>query len=336
MDWQASVLILLVGYCLNCFVTGEGYRSASLADDKEIVSDDSNALSRHQRDVDVPLKHQGVCGIPPVQIDTRFYWCDDGEIVAFKTTKSTPTTTTSTPEPNGSCSGLLTCNGNLHCGADQGYRCCGFERYNPEFQTCCQYTSAKYKVYDDMQEKSHVCCDLDVYKRGSSYIPCQHASTNDRFFNKLTKWKKLKSDQALCTMNERETRQVYKIDIDVQESKGDRRYLKGTVSVWPWTLTSRSKNRTNLRSPPTEKGYMEIRLDKYSPRKNNLKGKSFFTVSEKNYLEKAIFFFNPNDNLYKWPKNVKQQKKISKLLKKIQRQCRRKKKKIAKQSSRIS
>ncbi|XP_053398400.1 uncharacterized protein LOC128556753 isoform X1 [Mercenaria mercenaria] len=320
MDRQASALVLLIGFYLNCFVTGKGYRSASLADDKEIVSDDSNTLSRHQRDVDVPLEYQGVCGIPPVQIDMRFFRCDDAEIVA----KSTSATTTSTPKPNDICSGLLICNGIPYCGADQGYRCCGFELYNPEFQTCCQNTSAKYKVYDDMPEKSHVCCVLDAYKRSSSDIPCEHASSNDRLFRK---WKKLVSDQALCTMNERETRQVYKIDIDVQESKGDRRYLEAKVSMWTWTPSSRSENGTDLRSPPTKKGYMEIRLDKYSPRKKNLTGRSFFTITEKNYLEKAIFFLNPNDNLYKWPKNVK---KISNLLQKIQRQCSQKNEQIAK------
>ncbi|XP_053398401.1 uncharacterized protein LOC128556753 isoform X2 [Mercenaria mercenaria] len=268
MDRQASALVLLIGFYLNCFVTGKGYRSASLADDKEIVSDDSNTLSRHQRDVDVPLEYQGVCGIPPVQIDMRFFRCDDAEIVA----KSTSATTTSTPKPNDICR----------------------------------------------------CCVLDAYKRSSSDIPCEHASSNDRLFRK---WKKLVSDQALCTMNERETRQVYKIDIDVQESKGDRRYLEAKVSMWTWTPSSRSENGTDLRSPPTKKGYMEIRLDKYSPRKKNLTGRSFFTITEKNYLEKAIFFLNPNDNLYKWPKNVK---KISNLLQKIQRQCSQKNEQIAK------
>ncbi|XP_053398402.1 uncharacterized protein LOC128556755 [Mercenaria mercenaria] len=336
---QVALWVLFFGYDLNCLSNGESNISAGVNSDKEIVSGELHALSRHQRDADIPLEHTRACGIPPVQIDKRFYWCDNGVIVAFTTTGSTMSksmASTTTSKPPGSCRGLLTCNGIPFCGADQGYRCCGFERYNPEFQTCCQYTSAKYKVYDDMQEKSHVCCGLKVYKRNSPYTPCEHASSNSRFFTKPAKLKRLKGDQALCTMNENNTLYVYKIDVEVQVTMGNRRYLEATISMWPWTPSSRSKHRTDLRSPPTKKGYMEIPLDKYSPWKKNLIGRGFFTITQKNYLEKVIFFLNPNNNIYKWPKSVKRQRKVSNVLKKIQRQCRRQRKQAAKLSGGIS
>ncbi|XP_053398185.1 uncharacterized protein LOC128556640 [Mercenaria mercenaria] len=188
---------------------------------------------------------------------------------------------------------LLTCNGHLYCGRNEGYRCCGFDVYQPKSQTCCRQTSAEFKIYDDKPEKRHMCCNLDVHKRGSPNATCQHPAANDKFFQKP---RRLKSDQRIC----HESSYVFRVDITKQK-KGQ--YLTADVSLWNWRPAS-TRGKLRMKKSPTRRKEMDIKLDKFS-KKRNIVRKSFIVFSKYNYLKDSVLFLRANEVLYKSPKSHK-------------------------------
>lgn len=117
---------------------------------------------------------------------------------------------------------------------------------------------------------------------------------------------------------------VYKVDIVNQLTSGSTRYLDAIISMWTLELGS-SVSSIDIRNPPEIQDNMVIPLDQYRRRKKNLVGKGYFMVTTKNYLGNAVFFLSPVDTLYKWPKSHKKQRRISKVLRRMQRRCRRRK-----------
>ncbi|XP_060607056.1 uncharacterized protein LOC132759317, partial [Ruditapes philippinarum] len=325
-------IVLLFSSIGNCFVNGKSVNRAINTDEGQ----DYNYLR--------------ACGSPPILIDKRNSRCSNGlkvPIVSRPTSSTTSTATSprdvktktpTTPKYNNSCSAtdLLICDGTPQCGAGHGYKCCGFERYHPSHQTCCRISSAKYKIHNDKQEKEYICCSLEVYKRGSRRLPCEHPSSNDKFSKKLKHLKSgLKKELTKCDMDTHTPQFVYKIDITGRTgSNVTRPVMHATISKWPLRSPLSTNKGIDLMKIPDQTGHMSIKFDEYSPLKKNLVGRSYFTITTKDYLDNVIFYLNPSDNLYQWPKRVKKQRKVLKFLKKIQRRCNRQKQRSRKRSSR--
>ncbi|XP_060584970.1 uncharacterized protein LOC132740922 [Ruditapes philippinarum] len=200
---------------------------------------------------------------------------------------------------------ILRCNGKIHCGRHEGYKCCGFESYNPNHQTCCQQSSAMYRIHDDKPEKSHICCQLDVHIRGSKTTPCAHVANNDMFLQKPRHLKNLRNDQRLC----RESFHVFRIDL-----RSGGRGVTAVVLMWDWKP---SKKKLRLKKSGTLKKNMRIKFDKYSKPKNIAKN-SFLVVSKYNYSEDSYLYLKANDVLYRCPKK---HKNMMRILRKIQNKC---------------
>ncbi|XP_053397276.1 uncharacterized protein LOC128556382 isoform X2 [Mercenaria mercenaria] len=201
---------------------------------------------------------------------------------------------------------LLTCNGQLYCGRNEGYRCCGFDVYHPKTQTCCRKTSAEFKIYDDKPEKKHMCCNLDVYERGSSNATCQHPADNDKFFQKPMR---LRNDRRIC----HESYYVFRVYITKQK-KGQ--YLTADVSLWNWRPAS-TRGKLRMKKTPTGRKEMDISLDKFSKKKNIVR-KSFLIFSKYNYLKDSVLFLRTNEVLYKSPKS---HRKMVRKLRNIHAKC---------------
>jgi hypothetical protein len=141
----------------------------------------------------------------------------------------------------------------------------------------------------------------------------------------------MKLNQMICLFL------VYKIDITGRTgSNVTRPVLHATISKWPLPSPLLTNKGIDLMKTPDQKDHkiMSIKFDEYSPLKKNLVGRSYFTITTKDYLDNVIFYLNPSDNLYQWPKRVKKLRKVSKFLKKIQRRCNRQKQRSRKRSSR--
>ncbi|KAH3853432.1 hypothetical protein DPMN_095955 [Dreissena polymorpha] len=142
--------------------------------------------------------------------DNEIYMCAEGIVVPKTTTIQTTTllsSTTVAPQPrNAILPPFLKRMCELGKDLPEGYKCCGYIPFQPDFQTCCGITWTKTVVHSGKPDKDYTCCREDIsraYTRND--LPClYHPANNDKFWNaprvtKLGKSKRLM--QEACRTN---------------------------------------------------------------------------------------------------------------------------------------
>lgn len=97
-----------------------------------------------------------------------------------------------------------------------------------------------------------------------------------------------------------------------------RRILKAKVGVWTWPPVQ-PRRKIHMEKRPPREAEMEIKTDKYSPKKS-LSKKKFLVFSKHQYLNDAVLFLNPGEAIYRCPKPSR---KMVRKLENIYRKCNR-------------
>ncbi|KAL4232750.1 hypothetical protein ACF0H5_007438 [Mactra antiquata] len=200
------------------------------------------------------------------------------------------------------------------------FGCCGGRPYKPKDDTCCSQVSTRRAIHP-VPEYSHVCCwnnsiaEYTVHKRGSKYIPCQHESTNDPLFTKVRHFNPLKVEIEYLKQICNSSKYVFHLDIT-----GPAEYnfdLSANLTGWELLLKNK-KNYIKPHGSPFSSVF--VRKDKYTPSRRVFRKYSLMIFTDDDYSLDAVFYLNPIDRVFKFPKNTK---RFYKTMKKLNKKCRR-------------
>ncbi|KAH3853412.1 uncharacterized protein LOC127875283 [Dreissena polymorpha] len=253
-----------------------------------------------------------------VSYDNEIYMCAEGIVVPKTTT--IPTTTllsshTAAPQPsNAILPPFLKRMCELDKDLPEGYKCCGYIPFQPDFQTCCGITMTKTVVHSGKPDKDYTCCRENISRAFTrNDLPClYHPATNDKFWNapRVTKlWKSKRLMQEACRTN---TAYFGKVE------------FFNKTSIMNSDLNIRL-NELDFKSPTSQIQQTVVSLyiekDRHSPKPSKLDGKYFLIVTERKQPTETPPYINvKNDAVYKLAKSRKRAwKKIRQLVKQCNR-----------------